>query len=57
MNLYGYMKRSCHAFAGALALAATAALANPVASQASIPQDSMRLAVADSAIERPLSAT
>src|SRR5712671_4903388 len=41
------MKRSCHALAGALALAATAALTNPVPSQASIPQDSMRLAVAD----------
>ena len=48
MNLDRYMKRGCHALAGALALAATAALANPVASQASIPQDSMRLAVADS---------
>ena len=48
MNLDRYMKRSCHALAGALALAATAALANPVASQASIPQDSMRLALADS---------
>jgi hypothetical protein len=40
MNLDRYMKRSCHALAGALALAATTALANPVASQASIPQDS-----------------
>ena len=48
MNLDRYMKRSWHALAGALALAATAALANPVASQASIPQDSMRLALADS---------
>ena len=48
MNLDRYMKRSCHALAGALALAATAALANPVSSRASIPQDSMRLAVADS---------
>ena len=42
------MKRSRHALAGALALAATAALANPLASQAWVPQDSMRLAVADS---------
>jgi hypothetical protein len=42
------MKRSCHALAGAFALAATSVLANPLASQASIPQDSMRLAVADS---------
>jgi hypothetical protein len=48
MNLDRYMKRSRHALAGALALAATAALANPVASQPSIPQDSMRLAVSDS---------
>jgi len=48
MNLDRYMKRSWHALAGVLALAATAALANPVASQASIPQDSMRLALADS---------
>ena len=47
MYVASHMKRSCHALAGALALAATAALANPVPSQASIPQDSMRLAVAD----------
>ncbi len=48
MSVDRYMKRGCHALAGALALAATAALANPLPSQASVPQDSMRLAVADS---------
>ena len=48
MNLDRYMKRSWHALAGALALAASAALANPVAPEASTPQDSTRPAVADS---------
>jgi hypothetical protein len=48
MKLDRYMQRSWHALAGVLALAATAALANPVASQDSIPQDSTRPALADS---------
>jgi hypothetical protein len=47
MSLDRYMKCSCHALAGALALAATAALANPVASPTSVPQTSMQVAVAD----------
>jgi hypothetical protein len=48
MSLDRNMKRSRHALAGALALAATAALANPLAQQASVPQTSVQLALADS---------
>jgi hypothetical protein len=48
MSLDRYMKCSRHALAGALALAATAALANPVASPTSVPQASIQVAVADS---------
>ncbi len=47
MSLDRSMKRSCHALAGALALAATAAFANPLA-QPSVPQTSVQLALADS---------
>jgi hypothetical protein len=43
-----YMNPSCLALAGALALAATSALANPLASPTSIPQDAIQLAAADS---------
>ena len=43
-----YMNLSCCTFGAALALAATAAFASPVASQTSIPQPSMKLAAADS---------
>jgi hypothetical protein len=48
MSLDRYMKCSCHALARALALAATAALASPVASPTSVSQTSMQVAVADS---------
>ena len=48
MNLDSYMKPSCYALGAALALAATATLANPSAPQTSVPQTSVQLAVADS---------
>jgi hypothetical protein len=60
MSLDRHMKRSGHALAGALALAATAALASPSVSPTSVPQDSMQLAGADSSqmvAEAPGSAT
>jgi hypothetical protein len=41
------MNRSSLALAGAFALAATAALANPVASPTSVPKPPMQVAVAD----------
>lgn len=47
MSVDRYMNRRSHALAGALALAATAALANPVASATSLPQTSMQVAAAD----------
>ena len=48
MSLDSYMKPSCYALGAALALAATATLANPLALQTSMPQSSMQLAAADS---------
>jgi hypothetical protein len=48
MSLHWYMKPGCCALGTALALAATAALANPVASPTSVRQTSMQVAVADS---------
>jgi hypothetical protein len=48
MSIDWYMKPSCYALGAALALAATAALGNPLASQTSGPQTSLKLAVADS---------
>ena len=48
MSLDSYMKPSCYALGAALALAATATLANPLAPQTSVPQTSVQLAVADS---------
>lgn len=48
MNRDRYMNAGCCAFGATLALAATAAFANPMALQTSVPQTSMKLAVADS---------
>ena len=48
MSIDWYMKPSCYALGAALALAATAAFANPLASQTSVLQTSVKLAVADS---------
>jgi hypothetical protein len=48
MSLHWCMKPGCCALGTALALAATAALANPVASPTLVPQTSMQVAVADS---------
>jgi hypothetical protein len=48
MSLDWYMKPNCYALGAALALAATVAIANPSASQSSVPQTSVKLAIADS---------
>lgn len=48
MSLDWYMKPGCVALGAALALAATATPANPLAPQTSVPQTSVKLAVADS---------
>lgn len=48
MSLDWHTKSGCCALGAALALAATAALANPLAPQTSAPQTSVQLAVADS---------
>ena len=48
MNPDRYMNHSCCALAGALALAATSALGNPLAAPTSSPQGSIQLAAADS---------
>ena len=48
MSIDWYRKPSCYALGAAVALAATTAFANPLASQTSVPQTSVKLAVADS---------
>jgi len=48
MSIDWYRKPSCDALGAALALAATAAFANPLASQTSVHQTQAKLAVADS---------
>lgn len=47
MSLDSYMKPSCYALGAALALAVTAAFANPLAPQTSVPPTSVQLVVAD----------
>jgi len=48
MNLDWHMKSGCCALGAALALAASATLANPLAPQMSVTQPSVQLAAADS---------
>ena len=53
MSLDRYMRRSCYALGAALAFATTTALANASAPQPSVPETSVKLAVADSTETMP----